>query len=694
LATELSGNRSTGVAIVRISGPQSYAILKQLTRQNKDFKPRTSTVCSLYAVNCPNGHAFEADKRPEPIRKIDSNILAVYFPAPHSFTGEDVVELHTHGNAIVVQQLLQNIRKLDAILPIDVQSNRKGGSIRLAEAGEFTKKAFENGKLDLTQVEGLADLLSAETEHQHQQAIKQLDGRLSELYNSWRREMLECLAYFEAVIDFSEDEADIQESEIIKNVLPRLNMLINSIQSHLNDQRRGEMLRSGVQIAIVGAPNAGKSTLLNTLAQRDVAIVSPIAGTTRDVLEVSLNISGYPVVLADTAGLRDDTQDIVELEGVRRAKLKVQDSHIKLALMDAQKCEEYVNSFISSNLLCSSSSSSSSSSSLSASSSTSSMSSGSIPPHAASLSDAANTAPFASATASSSTYSSSSTSSSSSTHTSPLSIETILQENRKSFYDSATLELVDSNTIVVMTKADRVQQARVLDLNAKHQLQKQKTADIIYHSARSREYAAEQQTEHERLMRREAIEASRSVSNRPASADDIVLMKDLQLQAKRNTIDIANQEELYKKFKLLFPQAAAICLVSCKYQWNMPALLHQVETMVAKKVDFRSDSGPLITRARHRADLNDCLEHLNLFRLQRKASGRDDGTALGMSNHHRGAEPQHEHLSDEIGQGKSYDLVIASEHLRLASRCLGRLVGHIDVEELLDVIFNDFCVGK
>lgn len=207
------------------------------------------------------------------------------------------------------------------------------GSFRLAEAGEFTKRAFLNDKLDLTQVEGLADLMNAETEQQRAQAVRQMDGVLGRLYLEWRQEIIGVLAYCEAIIDFAEDEEDVGEEQILANVLPRVEALRQSLEMHLADQRRGEILRNGVDVAIVGAPNVGKSTLLNTLSQRDAAIVSNIPGTTRDIVEVAMDLGGYPVRFADTAGIRE-TVDKVEREGVRRARKRVAEADLKVIVFD------------------------------------------------------------------------------------------------------------------------------------------------------------------------------------------------------------------------------------------------------------------------------------------------------------------------------------------------------------------------
>lgn len=288
-----------GVAILRLSGPQAGAIAELLSGPLPQAR-----LAALRQFADSHGEA------------IDKGLL-LWFPAPNSFTGESVVEFHLHGGRAVVERMLQVLSRLSGT--------------RAANAGEFTRRAFDNGKLDLTAVEGLADLVAAETEAQRRQALRQMDGRLGVVYEGWRARLLQALAHLEAEIDFSDEELPEGLSQAVR---VSLTALYGEIVAHLADGRRGEILRRGFRIAILGPPNVGKSSLLNMLAQRDVAIVSPQAGTTRDVIEVNLDLGGYLVTLADTAGLRG-TQDAIEAEGIRRAKLSAETADLKLLVFDA-----------------------------------------------------------------------------------------------------------------------------------------------------------------------------------------------------------------------------------------------------------------------------------------------------------------------------------------------------------------------
>src|SRR5690606_16468341 len=286
-----------GVAVVRLSGSTASRALETLSSQPLP-SPRRASLRRLH------------DSAGE---RLD-DALVLWFPAPHSYTGEDVVELHLHGGRAVVRDVLEALAAVPGLRP--------------AEPGEFTRRAFDNGKLDLAEVEGLADLIDAETAGQRRQALRQLDGGLSALGEGWRARLVRILAQLEADIDFPDE--DLPE-RVAAAVAPGIEELANEMRRHLDDGRRGEILREGFHIAIIGPPNAGKSSLLNWLAQRDAAIVSDTAGTTRDVVEVRLDLGGWPVIVADTAGLRE-TAETVEREGIRRARARAEAADLVIAL--------------------------------------------------------------------------------------------------------------------------------------------------------------------------------------------------------------------------------------------------------------------------------------------------------------------------------------------------------------------------
>ena len=289
-----------GVAVVRVSGPQAAPGLAALTPGARLPPPRTACVRRIVS-----GAGAVID-----------HALVLRFEGPNSFTGEDVVEYHLHGGVAVVAGLLSCLAAQPGCRP--------------ALPGEFTRRAFENGRLDLTAAEAVADLIHAETEAQREQAIGQMEGVLSDLYQSWTDRLAHTLALMEADLDFSDQDLP---DDLSLRVRPDLSDVEKAIAVHLDDNHRGERLRDGFRIAIVGAPNAGKSTLLNALARRDAAIVSDVAGTTRDVLDIHLNIAGFPAVIADTAGLRD-SRDAIEREGMKRARARAADADIVLLLFD------------------------------------------------------------------------------------------------------------------------------------------------------------------------------------------------------------------------------------------------------------------------------------------------------------------------------------------------------------------------
>lgn len=288
-----------GVAVWRLSGPLSGPVLAALTGRALP-EPRKA---ARGVLRDGSGEIIDDG-------------LVLWFPAPHSFTGEDVAELHLHGGRAVAAALSQALAAL---------------GLRPAEPGEFSRRAFLNGKLDLTRAEAIADLVDAETSAQRRQALRQMEGGLARLAEDWRGQVVRAMAHLEAVIDFADE--DIPDS-LLEQSAVEVGALRAELEGHLADNRRGERLRDGIHIAIVGAPNAGKSSLLNRLAGREAAIVSAQAGTTRDVIEVHLDLKGWPVIVADTAGLRGSTCEI-EAEGVRRAEARAASADLKLAVFDA-----------------------------------------------------------------------------------------------------------------------------------------------------------------------------------------------------------------------------------------------------------------------------------------------------------------------------------------------------------------------
>jgi tRNA modification GTPase len=294
-----SGRPPAAIAVIRVSGPRAGFALEQL----------------IGRVPAPRRASLARVRDPASAEVIDEG-LALWFPGPRSETGEDMAELQVHGGRAVIAAVLGALAKLPGLRP--------------AEAGEFTRRAFENGRMDLTAVEGLADLVAAETEAQRRQAFRQLKGLLGERAESWRQRLIEALALVEAGIDFS-DEGDVPQG-LLTRALALIGPLAEEIAKAGAGQ--GERLREGLRVAIAGPPNAGKSTLFNRLAQRDVAIVSPFPGTTRDVLEVHLDLGGYPVTVLDTAGIRE-ANDPVEREGVRRASEQAAKADLVLWMVDA-----------------------------------------------------------------------------------------------------------------------------------------------------------------------------------------------------------------------------------------------------------------------------------------------------------------------------------------------------------------------
>ena len=300
-----SGPGTSGIAVIRVSGPQTKNVIKKLTSGGLP-KPRLATLKKINKINTNE--------------LIDEGII-LWFPGPQSYTGEDMVEFHVHGSRIVIEAIHASISKIE--------------NCRLAEPGEFTKIAFQNGKVNLLKAESIADLISSETEIQRQQAIRIMLGKSSDKFNLLREKLLKILSNVEAKIDFPEDDLP---KDVIKNIKIDSKKIREEIQKILNDQKVGERIREGFKIAIVGPANVGKSSLLNYLSKRDVAIVSEIAGTTRDVIEAHLNIDGYPVIISDTAGIRE-AKDEIEEKGIKLALKRAEDADLNIIILEPKSVD-------------------------------------------------------------------------------------------------------------------------------------------------------------------------------------------------------------------------------------------------------------------------------------------------------------------------------------------------------------------
>ena len=300
-----TGPGVSGVAIIRVSGVEASTVIKSLTGKEIP-RPRVATLRKINTINTS--------------RLIDEGII-IWFPGPESYTGEDMAEIQIHGGKAVIEAIHNSISKVK--------------NCRLAEPGEFTKLAFQNGKINLLKAESIADLISAETEIQRQQAIKIMTGKSADKFNFLREKLLKTLSHVEAKIDFPDE--DLPE-DILKEIKKSSNDVLKSIEKILDDQKVGERIREGFKIAIIGPTNAGKSSLLNHLANRDVAIVSEIAGTTRDVIETHLNIDGYPVIVSDTAGIREARNEI-EKKGIKLSLNKAEEADLKLVVVDVKNLD-------------------------------------------------------------------------------------------------------------------------------------------------------------------------------------------------------------------------------------------------------------------------------------------------------------------------------------------------------------------
>ena len=300
-----TGPGISGIAVIRVSGKNTVEVVKKITGDELP-NPREATRRKFNYINTNE--------------LIDEGVL-LWFPGPNSYTGEDLAEFHVHGSRAVINALHSTISKIE--------------NCRLAEPGEFTKRAFQNGKINLIEAESIADLISSETEIQRKQALKIMSGKSSDQFNSWRDKLLKILSHIEAKIDFPDEDL---AKDILTNIQKTSDQVSSEIQKTLNDQKVGERIREGFKIAIVGPTNSGKSSLLNYLSKRDAAIVSEIAGTTRDVIETHLNLDGYPVVISDTAGIRESKNEI-EKKGIKLALNRAEDADLKLVIIEAKNVD-------------------------------------------------------------------------------------------------------------------------------------------------------------------------------------------------------------------------------------------------------------------------------------------------------------------------------------------------------------------
>ncbi len=300
-----TGQGISGIAVIRVSGKYTSEVVKKITGSSLP-KPRVAT---LLKFNKNGGKEL-----------IDEGVV-IWFPGPNSYTGEDMAEFHVHGSRAVIKAMHVAISKIK--------------NCRMADPGEFTKRAFQNGRINLLKAESIADLISSETEIQRKQALKIMSGKSSDKFNTWREKLLKILSHVEAKIDFPDEDLP---KNIIKEIQKSTFIVTSEIKKTLNDQKVGERIREGFKIAIVGPPNSGKSSLLNYLSKRDVAIVSEIAGTTRDVIETHLNLDGYPVILSDTAGIRSSKNEI-EKKGIKIALKRAEDADLRLVIVSGKSVD-------------------------------------------------------------------------------------------------------------------------------------------------------------------------------------------------------------------------------------------------------------------------------------------------------------------------------------------------------------------
>lgn len=301
------------IGVVRVLGPQSAHVLRALTKQRKEPVPRLTSVRKLYSQQ---GTLLD-------------EALTIFFKAPHTYTGEDILELHLHGGTAIIKSVLSAINQLH-----DPEHNVH---VRYAENGEFLRRAFLNGKFDLTELEGIREMIDAETELQRVAALSSLTGQTKHVFQAWRRDIVEQVALLTTVIDFGEDHDIDEVADLFDRVNGNVERLVGEITAYLHRVQRAEILLRGIKLILLGPPNAGKSSLLNYLANKDAAIVSDIAGTTRDAIDVPIDISGYKVVVGDTAGIRNEARDTIEAEGIRRAKQKALGGDVVLVVLSAEE---------------------------------------------------------------------------------------------------------------------------------------------------------------------------------------------------------------------------------------------------------------------------------------------------------------------------------------------------------------------
>ena len=549
-----SARGKAGLCVIRVSGSRARVAVAALTG-NSVPEPREATLRRF------------VDAKGEPIDRG----LVLWFPSPHSFTGEDTVEFHAHGSPAVVAALVARLGQLNGLRP--------------AEAGEFTRRAFANGKFDLTEAEGLADLIEAETEQQRRQALRQMDGALLARYERWREMLIKTLAHLEAVIDFSEEDLP---ADLFEQVSGAARELMTEIDGHLADRRRGEIVRDGFSIVIVGAPNVGKSSLLNALAARDVAIVTATAGTTRDLIEVDLDLGGYAVRLVDTAGLRE-TSDEIESEGIARARRRAAHAHMRLAVIDATS--PTIDELVSLTLVA-----------------------GDVV--------VAN----------------------------KIDLTSVSHES-----GSRSLEFaIDSDDVVV---SEDESESEALDQASNADEAASIDADEV---ARESDITADAELGDDSMRVMSIDEAqeldavSRSDEEAAMHAGDTDVSAATKVEDAR-TADVASSDSVRVRDDLSVPLLG----ISARDGTGIGRLLSFLTQQVIARAGG-SEAAPL-TRLRHRNAL---------------AATRD---AL-------------ERAAANLNETRAMDL--AAEDLRLAGRELGRIIGRVDVEDLLDVIFRDFCIGK